>query len=461
MKNKSKSTNSSKNILFIDVLERENMVKSSATARQHGAARYLFQIHSHVSGIPCLYCHQAEKESLPNGIICFITIGIDKISQPAMSYDKKRRFKFEIMSQEDQLNLPFYIKSMKDKDSIEFKPDSFMPQQPSQNQTSDQQSSLLPLEEFHHQPLTLRNRRNDCFGNAIVQTLLHLNAVQDLLKKPPKDDVVLMGLKKLSENARNLQSIAAFMNEIAKTNPLMNDMQQHDASLFLQLLIEMSPALKRLFAFESIIKDICSSCNTESKKRQLNHFGLLDFNQPTFKKMFFEHDQEIEIEKDCASPQCLKRSKNKKRGDSRKHSRIEEYQLDAEVLMLRANLFSYSGREPNFRIEKIKKVIIPDCSYNSYEHHIRYELKAVLTHEGTVDRGHYFTDLRSNSGKWINCNDDFIQHIEKPSDMGMIFIYEKSRFDLSNFVMITPDGPVHPSADVSLEELVNDVLTFY
>ena len=80
--------------------------------------------------------------------------------------------------------------------------------------------------------MKLRNRRNDCFGNAIIQTLLHLNAVQDLIKNPPQDDVVLIGLKRLSENSRNPQSIAAFMNDIAKTNPLMNDMQQHDASLF-------------------------------------------------------------------------------------------------------------------------------------------------------------------------------------------------------------------------------------
>ena len=65
------------------------------------------------------------------------------------------------------------------------------------------------------------------------------------------------------------------MNEIAKLNPAMNDGQQHDASHFLQLLIEMSPALKKLFAYESITTDECHSCNRETKRRQVKKYKNL------------------------------------------------------------------------------------------------------------------------------------------------------------------------------------------
>ena len=284
-------------LTFVGALERQNMVKSSYTTRRHGKAMYLFQIHSHIPEVQCLICHQTDKNSLPNGIICFLTIGIDKVSEPNIKYaSEKNKYKFEMTKEKD----PIYLRTFREKESFIFKPESFMP--------CPQTSSIIPRNDFDQQhPLNLRNRRNDCFGNAVIQSLLHLDAVKDLLKEPLQDDVVLIELKKLSENRKNFQSIAAFMNAIARINPLMNDMQQHDASLFLQLLIEMSPALMKLFEFNSVITDECFSCNNKTKRSQLNHFGLLDFNQPSFKKMFFEHDQKIEIEKDCATPQCLKK----------------------------------------------------------------------------------------------------------------------------------------------------------
>ena len=282
--------------------------------------------------------------------------------------------------------------------------------------------------EIVRPPIPLKNTGTDCYINCIINSLLNLDFIKQLINTSAHvNELLIRELKRLSRSRIAIDNVNRIRQWISEYNRDFRAGQQ-DCSLLLQALVEHCAPMQRGFWNQLVTVDVCQNCQAETVTQQEKCDLFLDVYQNSFKEMVNETcKQKTEsIKKRCETAVCANIPGNGKKDVGLVHSRTTTVFVESNVLVLKANIFTYYGRGKNYRELKINAQLNPETIIKIPDQDDFYKLKAVVTHQGQWSNvGHYFTDIITPTNHLLRC-DDYRFFKDRPmSDHGYLFIYEK------------------------------------
>lgn len=131
-------------------------------------------------------------------------------------------------------------------------------------------------------------------------------------------------------------------------------------------------------------------------------FANKDFNLLSMIKKQF-HDEEIDWNEECYNKLCKKKSKHIKK------TKISSFP-NVLIVSLQRVVFDLGIKNYNY-VSFDKTLDLSEISINPWhEKGTKYELKAIINHEGNLKSGHYTAFIEINS-KWYEFDDSKITEI--------------------------------------------------
>lgn len=352
------------------------MINTSWTGRKFtGRTFKVIQLHSHSSlEFACQTCHQSVGGVLPNGILCFVTITEDDLDIAK---------KVTLKCSNDNFNFV-----------LEDKPKNFLHSNRVNKQPSIQSPFVkgVPFSKTKvthpRPPIPFQNTGTDCFVICVVNSFFNLKVVKDLMENPThSNQPLLTELKRLARTKRGVMSVQPIRNLASQYNQDFIEGQQ-DSSLLLQALVAICAPMQSKFWNNVYKLDTCSNCGKQTPDEYVIHDLVLDVYLDSFKAMVDEacKQKTSQITRRCPNPQCKNLPGNLENEGGIQHSSTDTIIFDADILVLKANIFLHYGQGQNYQEHKIMKKLYPDSIIKIPEQERFYKLKSVIYHKGNTLR---------------------------------------------------------------------------
>ena len=329
----------------------------------------VIQLHSHSSlEFACQTCHHGGL--LPNGTLCFVTITEDDLDIAK---------KVTLKCSNDNLNFV-----------LEDKPKNFLYSNKINIQPSIQSPFVkgVPFSKskLNHPrpPIPFRNSGTDCFVICVVNTLFNLEFVKDLINSSTHPhQPLLTELKRLARTKKGVMSVQPIRDLASQYNRDFITGQQ-DSSLLLQALIAICDPMQSKFLNNVMKLDTCSNCGKQTPNAYVKHDLVLDVYLESFKAMVTEacRQKTSQITRRCSAPQCKNVPGNLEKEEGIQHTSTDTIIFDADILVLKANIFLHYGQDQNYQEHKIMTKLYPDSIIKIPDQERFYKLKSVITHKG-------------------------------------------------------------------------------
>lgn len=283
----------------------------------------------------------------------------------------------------------------------------------------------------------LRNIGNTCFMNATLQALIRIGGILDVNRPigyrqehskeqysdEEKEEVNKLkeAYKRISKNIKaeapvkteDLEIIRSAIRELR--NYEFADYDQADAAALLNLLIDFTGS--KNVQFEETITTTCSKGHVSIKTEKNNMLIIpcKDEMQDSINSTFNEEELDDKNPYECEK--CKLKVKAKRRINIK----------TAPILIVQYKRFTQHERLDN-TVKNINDITV--TTENGKKKIINnYKLKSIISQTGSLNEGHYWSEVVDPSGQWHEYNDSFVSPIVNTGDSenGYIFIYEKTK----------------------------------
>ena len=270
----------------------------------------------------------------------------------------------------------------------------------------------------------LKNLKNTCYMNAILQCLINSENLTDLLMSPADEEKLLT--KQPSRLTKELQYLIMvlrsgefrsvspmdFKNALGEVKPAYEENKQedaHEALLVILEQIENSTNLDKILGGEVRTKTECKQCKEVSTSASVRfsciHLELpTEKDQTTLKECIKSHTKEqILTDKGCNT--C----KNKGIVTAEAIQKTEISKM-SEVLIIQLKRFCKEGKWQKKKYNVVDFPLILDMSpYSGGTQPHEYELFGVVNHHGGLASGHYTALCRdtTETKSWVSHDDQW------------------------------------------------------
>ncbi|OHT06506.1 hypothetical protein TRFO_25460 [Tritrichomonas foetus] len=263
----------------------------------------------------------------------------------------------------------------------------------------------------------ISNLGSTCYINTLLQSLNTVSNVINRILSLPTEGLskYLYELRDFMAQLRYSRNMAVSIKPLVETNPDFDAFLQEDTEEFLGYLINRifeelkDDAVSLKDELEITIQ--ASICNDE-KVFNTNNDTLIVLSLPTknLSNLFEAFHKSFEDE-----PIDYLDEETKQRVSAVRRYRISKWPNYLFIQLQRWDFkFGYNGR-----IKLVHEFGFPmefntdDIPYNSDKmKNIKYQLSAVIVHEGDVESGHYFAIVNGDDGEWYICDDIDIQSFD-------------------------------------------------
>lgn len=268
----------------------------------------------------------------------------------------------------------------------------------------------------------LNNNGNTCYLNSCIQLITHSGEfVLKLYNYYKKNEGKLNNIEnyileiiiykwfsnKIIFNPIKIQKELSLKNDIF--NPIYCEQQDSSESL-IYIIDNLNDIFKNLFksTFYSILR--CKKCkNIRKKIEEFNIWSLEVTNHINSSISQFFNYELLEDELFCEF--CKEKTNTEKK--------YEIINL-SNNLIIHYKRFKYDNNTYYKNKNKIYNNDVITINKNNYE------LRGIIVHNGSIDRGHYYFLGKNLKNEWLNYNDSLCSKVlyDKPIEEGYIFYYE-------------------------------------